>query len=124
MKDARRVTVMATCRTSNRNSPVLKQTLQILISRPNALNTTRDVVVCYPEFSVNCRNLAPDAVSEFFQGVFLQPDHVPSNPLLVPFVVAVVTILWPFVHTFAEHFSPELRNFLRHSPADSYIQLH
>jgi hypothetical protein len=38
-----------------------------------------------------------------YKNVFLQPDHTPSNhPLPMPYAVAVVTILWPFVRTFFE----------------------
>jgi hypothetical protein len=42
--------------------------------------------------------------------------------LLLSYMVAAVTILWPFVHTFLKHSSPELMYFLWHFPADSYLK--
>jgi hypothetical protein len=38
--------------------------------------------------------------------------------LPLSFMVAVVTILWPFAQTFSKHSSTELRYILRHFPAD------
>ena len=33
-----------------------------------------------------------------------------------------VTVLWPFFQAFSKHSSTEIRNFLRHFPADSYLK--
>jgi hypothetical protein len=45
-----------------------------------------------------------------YRNVVLRPDHVPSkHKLLMPYTVAVVTILWPFVQTFSKHMSLELK---------------
>jgi hypothetical protein len=36
-----------------------------------------------------------------YKNVFLQPEHVPSkHELLLPYMVAAVTVLWPFVKCF------------------------
>ena len=54
--------------------------LKMLPSSPNILNTTAEGDVYSLEFfSRNCWNLTSD-VSEFFQSVFLQPNHVSSKP--------------------------------------------
>jgi hypothetical protein len=58
-----------------------------------------------------------------YRNVFLQPDHVPSkHQLSMSYTVAIITILWPFVQTFSKHSSLQLRHFLRHFPADSYLK--
>jgi hypothetical protein len=47
-----------------------------------------------------------------YKNIFLQPDHAPSkHELPLPYTVAVIIVLWPFVQTFPKHSSPELRNF-------------
>jgi hypothetical protein len=57
------------------------------------------------------------------KNVLLQPDDVPSKyELPLSYTVAVVTVLWSFVQTFTKHSSPELTNFLRHLPVDSYLK--
>jgi hypothetical protein len=38
------------------------------------------------------------------------------------YTAAVVTHLWLFIQTFSKHPSPELRNFLQHFPANSYLK--
>lgn len=40
----------------------------------------------------------------------------------LPYMIAAVSIFWPFVQTFSQHLSPELTNFLQHFPADSYLK--
>jgi len=43
-----------------------------------------------------------------YKNAFLQPDHVPSkNKLPLPYTVAGIRILWPFM----QMLSPELRIF-------------
>jgi len=75
----------------------------MLPSSPNALSTTAEDVYYLQFFSEIRWYLASDVVSELFQSVFLQTDHVPSRPELpLSFTVAVVTTLWPFVQTFTE----------------------
>lgn len=58
-----------------------------------------------------------------YKNVFFQLDHVASvHELPLPYMVAVVSIFWPFAQTFLQHSSLELTNFLRHFPADSYLK--
>jgi hypothetical protein len=99
---------------------VLQHVLKMLLSQPNELSTTAEdaVTICssspgvfeFPGFNF---------YSESFQSVFLQPNYVHIKPELpLSFTVAVVTIFWPFVQTFAKQSSPELRNVLHHFPAE------
>jgi hypothetical protein len=58
-----------------------------------------------------------------YKNVFLQPDHVPTkHQLLMSYMVSIVTILCLFIQTFFKHSPLELRNFLQHFPADSYLK--
>ena len=58
-----------------------------------------------------------------YKNVFLQPENVFSkHELLMSYRAAVVTCLRLFIQTFSKHSSPELRNFLQHFPANSYLK--
>jgi len=93
-----RFAVTITFRTSNKNSPLYSSCWKCCPpGRMHSLQLRKTFTLWS---SLEIVSLALD-VSEFFQGVFLQVDHIPSkSELSFSFKVAVVTILRPFVQTF------------------------
>jgi hypothetical protein len=68
---------------------------KILPSWPNELSPTAEgAQYCLKVLFGNCRNVASDVVSEFFQSHFLQKDRAPSKPELpLSYTVAVLTLI-------------------------------
>lgn len=58
-----------------------------------------------------------------YKNVFLQPENVLSKgELQISYTATIVTSLSLFIQTFSKHSSPEMRNFLQHFPASSYLK--